>query len=113
MASVSDAAFGWRFAERSRRGEPSDIDGKAAGGASESNGLQIISVLTFVCSPRRCVGNCRTGFNKTFLSRSISADSHSVHGRAPIMENTAGVLIVRRSPRLRIFDLDLFKLLSA
>src|SRR5215472_14738381 len=29
-----------------------------------------------------------------FWSRSISGGNHSVHGRAPIIENTAGVLIV-------------------
>src|SRR5207245_5128857 len=33
-----------------------------------------------------------------FSSRSISEGNHSVHGRAPIIENTAGVLIIRRSP---------------
>src|ERR1700746_3403793 len=33
-----------------------------------------------------------------FSSLSISGGNHSVHGRAPIIENTAGVLMVRRSP---------------
>src|SRR5205085_9226188 len=33
-----------------------------------------------------------------FSSRWISEGNHSVHGRAPIIENTAGVLIIRRSP---------------
>src|SRR5436305_13368093 len=35
-----------------------------------------------------------------FASRSISGGNHSVHGRAPIMEKTAGVLTFRRSPVL-------------
>src|SRR6266700_5007644 len=38
-----------------------------------------------------------------FSSRSISGGSHSVHGRAPIIENTAGVLIVPRSS-VRVFS---------
>src|SRR5216110_516207 len=33
-----------------------------------------------------------------FSSRSISAGNQSVHGRAPIMEKTAGVRMTRRSP---------------
>src|SRR2546423_4844117 len=37
---------------------------------------------------------------KPFLSRTISAGSHSVHGVAPIMEKTAGVWTVRCSPVL-------------
>src|SRR5213594_1399910 len=35
-----------------------------------------------------------------FSSRSISSGNQSVHGRAPIMENTAGVRTTRRSPVL-------------
>src|SRR5216117_1063306 len=35
-----------------------------------------------------------------FSSRSISGGNHSVHGRAPIIENTAGVRTTRRSPVL-------------
>ena len=38
-----------------------------------------------------------------FSSRSISCGNHSVHGRAPIIEKTAGVLIVLRSP-VRVFS---------
>src|SRR5947209_10694017 len=37
---------------------------------------------------------------KPFLSRRISGGNHSVHGVAPIMEKTAGVVTVRRSPVL-------------
>src|SRR5881409_1017903 len=35
-----------------------------------------------------------------FSSRSISGGNHSVHGRAPTIENTAGVRITWRSPVL-------------
>src|SRR5215470_17497847 len=38
------------------------------------------------------------GLMNPFSSLSISGGNHSVQGRAPIIENTAGVLIVRRSP---------------
>src|SRR4030095_9744123 len=37
---------------------------------------------------------------KPLPSRSISAGNQSVHGRAPTMENTAGVRTTRRSPVL-------------
>jgi len=64
------------------------------------------------CFPRHGWGfsDLGTGFNESFFVPLDFRGNHSVHGRAPIMENTGRRSNDSALARLGIFQFDLFKL---
>ena len=52
----------------------------------------------FVCLPCWRPGDARPGFDESFVVALDFAGNHSVQGRAPTMEKTAGVRTIWRSP---------------